>query len=320
MVSNKIYRTIYKKIKKYNNIIIARHVGADPDALASQIALRNIIQNTFPNKHVLAVGCPASKFKYLGMLDKIDEEDYEKSLLIVLDVPDKARVDGVDVDKVSYSMKIDHHPFVEKFCDFEWIDDEASSTSQMIVELVFNSKLKITKESAEKLYIGIVADTNRFLFYYTTPKTFNLVSKLIQDTGINFTNLYELLYLRSLSEMKFQSYIINNMVVTDNGFGYIKIDQDILKEYNMDAATAGNMVNNFNYIEEIIAWAVFSYDAKNENIRGSIRSRGPIVNETASLYNGGGHNYASGVRLKNFDEVDKLVKDLDSVCKKYNEE
>lgn len=320
MVSNKIYRTIYKKIKKYNNIIIARHVGADPDALASQIALRNIIQNTFPNKHVLAVGCPASKFKYLGMLDKIDEEDYEKSLLIVLDVPDKARVDGVDVDKVSHSIKIDHHPFVEKFCDFEWIDDEASSTSQMIVELVFNSKLKITKESAEKLYIGIVADTNRFLFYYTTPKTFNLVSKLIQDTGINFTNLYELLYLRSLSEMKFQSYIINNMVVTDNGFGYIKIDQDILKEYNMDAATAGNMVNNFNYIEEIIAWAVFSYDAKNENIRGSIRSRGPIVNETASLYNGGGHNYASGVRLKNFDEVDKLVKDLDSVCKKYNEE
>lgn len=318
-MNKKIYRTIYSEIKKYETIVIARHVGADPDALASQIALRDIILNTFPKKKVYAVGFPASKFKYLGILDKFTEDMYENALLIVTDTPDKRRVDGVDPEKFAYSIKIDHHPYIETYCNYEWIDDEASSASQMIMELVFNTKLKLTKEAAEKLYIGLVADTNRFLFYYTTPKTFDLVSKLIKATNIDFTSLYEALYLRPIKEMKFQCYIISNLIVTENGLAYIKLTDEILNEYNADAATAGNMVNNFNYIEEIIAWAVFTADKANGNIRGSIRSRGPVINEAASLFGGGGHVYASGVRLKDFDEVDKLVQELDSVCKKYKD-
>jgi len=79
------------------------------------------------------------------------------------------------------------------------------------------------------------------------------------------------------------------------------------------------MVNDFNYIDEVLAWGIFSVDKQNDNIRGSIRSRGPIINETASKYNGGGHIYASGVRLKDFDQVESIVNDLDIVCKKYKE-
>ena len=80
------------------------------------------------------------------------------------------------------------------------------------------------------------------------------------------------------------------------------------------------MVSNFNYIEEVYAWAVFTEDLALGQIRGSIRSRGPIINETASHFGGGGHIFASGVRLNDFDEVDKLVEELDEVCKKYKEE
>ena len=61
-------------------------------------------------------------------------------------------------------------------------------------------------------------------------------------------------------------------------------------------------------------------DKGNNNIRGSIRSRGPIINETATHYNGGGHIYASGVRLDSFDTADLLIQDLDEVCAKYKEE
>ena len=98
---------------------------------------------------------------------------------------------------------------------------------------------------------------------------------------------------------------------------YIKVTDDILKEYDVDAATSGNMVNEFNYIDEMLAWAIFTVDRNHENIRGSIRSRGPVINEVASRYGGGGHIYASGVRLKTFDEVDALIQDLDNVCKEY---
>lgn len=313
----KLYKEILKQIKKYNTIVIARHVGADPDALASQIALKDIIVNNFPLKKVYVVGMPASRFKYLGTLDKLTDEMYENSLLIVADTPDKKRVDGVDTTRFSKTIKIDHHPFVEKYCDIECINDKASSASQIIIDFAFSMKLKITKEAAEKLYIGIVADTNRFLFSYTTPNTFDLVSKLIKETNINFTSLYDNLYLRSLKELKFQSYIINNMIVTENKFGYIKLTDDVLKKFDVDAATAGNMVNNFNYIEDFVSWAVFTEDKNNDFIRGSIRSRGPIINEVAAKFGGGGHKLASGVRLKNFEEVDKLVETLDLECNKY---
>lgn len=313
------YKAIYKQIKKHNKIVIARHIGADPDALASSIALRDIIKNTFPNKQVYTVGYPASKFKYLGMLDKFGEELYKDALLIITDTPDQKRVDGVDPSKFKTKIKIDHHPFIEKFCDIEWIDDKASSASQMIMELVFHTKLKMTREAAEKLYIGLVADTNRFLFRYTTSKTFDLVSKLIKQTNLNFTALYDDLYLRPYKEVKFQSFLTTNMTITKNGLGYIKLTDEELNKHEVDAATAGNMVNNFNYIQEVIVWIVLSEDKNNNNIRGSIRSRGPIINESASKFGGGGHIYASGVKLKDFDEADRLIEELDRVCKEYIE-
>lgn len=315
-----VYKKIYKTIKKYNKVVIARHVGPDPDALGSSIGLKEIIKTTFPEKEVYVIGNPASKFRYLGALDKFQEFMYENSLLIVTDTPDKKRVDGVEVDKFQEVIKLDHHPFIEKFGTIEIVDEKASSASQIVMELVFNTKLKWSKIAAENLFIGLVADTDRFLFSYTTPKTFELVARLMKETNIEFASLYTNLYLRPFKEAKFEGYISNNMVVTEHGFAYCKLSEDILKRFDVDAATAGNMVNNFNYLEGIYAWAVFSEDVSNGNIRGSIRSRGPIINEVASLHNGGGHKFASGVRLKDFEEVDRIALELEEVCRKYTEE
>ena len=314
------YHQIYRKIKKFDTIVIARHVGPDPDALGSTLGLKDSIQATFPKKKVYAVGLGAAKFRYLGNVDKFDENFYNNSLLIVLDTPDIKRVDGVDISKFKYKIKIDHHPFIEKFCDIEIVDDTASSASQLVMELIFNTPLKMTKEAAKRLYIGLVADTERFLYKYTTPKTFRIVAKLIEKTGIDITELYPQFYNRSLTEIRFYAYLMANIQVTENKFGYLKLDDDVLGEYGVDAATAGNMINNFNNIEEIVAWAFFSHDKMNNNVRGSIRSRGPIINEIAADFGGGGHALASGVKLPSFERADELIDALDEACKKYNEE
>lgn len=315
-----IYKRIYYKIKKYDTIVIARHVGADPDALCSQIALRDSILNTFPGKKVYAVGTPAARFRYLGNLDKFSEELYNNSLLIVLDVPDKKRVDGVDVDCFKEKVKIDHHPAVDDYCDIEFIDDKSSSTCQLIVELLLKTSLKLTREIAEKLYIGIVSDTNRFLYYYTSARTFELVSIMMKKTGLEINGLYDNLYMRPLKELKFQGFIANNLTLTDNGLAYIKITDEDLKKYDVDAATPGNMINNFNYLEEAMVWVTMTEDKTNNYIRVSLRSRGPIINEVASRYNGGGHIYASGCRLKTFEEAEFLIKELDELCSNYVKE
>ena len=186
LFKSSIYKQIYKKIKKADTIIIARHVGPDPDALGSSLGLKQIINDNFPDKKVYAIGSPASKFKYIGQLDKLPE-NLNNPLLIVTDTPDHKRVDGLDPRKISNSIKIDHHPYVETMCQIEWIDDTASSASQMILELAFKTGMKITTTAAEKLYIGLIADTNRFMFSYTNSKTFAIASKLLQTTNINIT-------------------------------------------------------------------------------------------------------------------------------------
>lgn len=315
-----LFKQIYKQIKKHKKIVIARHIGADPDALGSTLGLKEVILNTFPNKEVYVVGAPAARHRYIGTLDRFTDDMYGDSLLIVLDTPNMSRIDGVDIDRFKYKIKIDHHPFIEKYADIELIDETSSSASQLIAELVVNTKLKLNKEAAEKLFIGIVGDTNRFMYYYTTPKTFDLVSYMLEQTNFDFTNLYENMYMRNLHDLRFQSYVINNLTLTEDGFGYLKLEQDILDEYGIDASTAANVVNVLTYIEDMYAWAIFAYDKGNDNIRGSIRSRGPIINEVAANYNGGGHIYASGVRLKDFEVVDEIIADLNEVCKKYKEE
>jgi len=313
-----MYKNIFKVIKKYETIVIARHIGADIDALGSQIALKEVIKNAFPSKKVYAVGAYSSRFRFIGELDSEDDINYENSLLIVLDTPIIKRVDIEDMSKFSYKIKIDHHPFEEKFCDIELIDDTCSSTCEMIIELCNNTKLKLNKSASEKLYMGIIADTNRFMYSYTSDKTFELCSKLLKDYKIDITNLYEKMYMRNMDEIRFMGYVFQNLKITKNGVGYITITDELQKEFNVDAATIGNMVSELTYIKELLSWITFSEDKKQNIIRVSIRSRGPVINTLAMEYNGGGHKMASGIRLDSFEKVDEIVKKLDKICKEYN--
>lgn len=315
-----IYKEIYDKIKKAKIIVIARHVGPDPDALGSSLGLKQVIEDNFDNKKVYAIGNPASKFSFLGVLDKLpDDLNNDDALLIVTDTPDRKRVDGVDPLNFKNSIKIDHHPFIEKTCLLEWIDDKASSACQMILELVFNTKLVLSKKASEKLFTGIVADTNRFMFAYTSSNTFKLVGKMLEEADIDITKVYDNLYLRDYKDIKFQGYLSENFTITDNGVGFIIISDEVLKEYSVDPATPGNMINNFNHINEIYVWLTATLDKDMGSYRVSVRSRGPIINEVVSNHGGGGHIYASGTRLKTTDEIQSLVDDLDGAVKEYKE-
>ncbi|MGN0974280.1 MAG: bifunctional oligoribonuclease/PAP phosphatase NrnA [Bacilli bacterium] len=312
-----MYNEIYNAIEKYNNIVLARHIGVDPDAMCSAIALRDSIKKTFPNKKVIAVGSGSVKFNFIGKLDK--EEKLDNALLIVLDTPDKRRVDCSDIDNYKYKIKIDHHPFIESFCDIELIDDESSSASEIVSELIKNTPLVMDKEIASNIFAGIVSDTNRFMFNSNKYKLFLNVSNLIKDYNIDVEAVYRDLFKRPLNEVRLQGYISQNMVLTENNVGYVIITDDVIKQYEVDSASGGNMINNFNNIEEVLVWLTISEDIKNDMIRISIRSRGPVINTVAEKYNGGGHKFASGARVKTIEEALNLVKDLDLTCKEYKE-
>lgn len=310
-----MFRQIYKIIKKYETIVIARHVGVDPDAMASQIALRDSIKLTFPNKKVVAVGTGTNRFSYIGRLDKLEE--YQNALLIVVDTPDKKRIDSVNPELFDFVIKIDHHPFIEKFADIEYIEEDASSASQIIMELLLSTKLQCNQEIAETLYYGLISDSNRFLFSSSTAKTFDLVSVYLKKYHFDITKIYQNMYLRPLNEVRLEGYISQNMVLTDNGVSYIDITDDIQNKFKVDSAAAGNMVNHFNFIQEVLVWVTITEDVKNGQIRISIRSRGPEINKVAEKYHGGGHKFASGVKVETFEVAHHIIEELDQVCLEY---
>lgn len=317
---NPVIKKIYKKIKKYNTIVIARHIGPDPDAVCSQIALRDTIKATFPSKNVYAIGMSVSRFKSFGTLDKINEEELDNPLLIVLDVPNISRIDGITFSRYKEVIKIDHHPYEDKMGDTELVDTTSCSVAQLIGELVLNTRLKLTKEVAENIFLGIVSDSDRFLLQYTTAKTFKIVNQIIEKTNLDFTNLYVRLYERPLNEIRFQGYLAQNLITTENGFAYIKITTDDIKNFGVDSSTASNMINNFNYIKEIKVWTFITYDQKSTMYKVNIRSRNVVINDIAAKYHGGGHKFASGVRTTNEADIDNLIKDLDERCREINHE
>lgn len=318
IITKPIINQIYKKIKKYNNIVLARHISPDPDAIASQISLRDSIRATFPNKKVLAVGVGVSKFKDYGLLDKQEYETLNDCLLITLDVPNMCRIDGIEGLKYKEILRIDHHPKEDIKALTDWCDENCSSTCQMVSELILNTKLVLNTKIASNLYLGMVSDSDRFLLKNTTYQTLETAAKLIKESNIDFTSLYDKLYNRPFNEIKFQAYLINNLIIVENSFAYIKINDDILKEYNVDPSTVTNMINNFNFINDYVVWAFVVSDTRNDIIKVSIRSRGPVINTIANNYNGGGHKLASGCRLKTMEDVDKLLDDLKAAAINYN--
>lgn len=315
-----MYKKIIKIIKKYDKIVLARHISPDPDAIASQIALRDSIKLTFPNKEVYAVGAGVHKFKYLGSLDKPDLSTLNNSLLIVLDVPNFYRVDGINGLEYDAILKIDHHPAEDIVGDVDWTDSTKSSTCQMIAELLLYSPLAMDTKIAEDLYIGMVFDSDRFLLPNTSAETLKTAYELVKTSNINFVNLYDNLYERSINEEKFRAYLINNIEITENRFGFIFVPSEDLKKFNVEPTSVSNQVNDFYFIKELMCWMFVVYDERNDIYKANIRSRGPVINEVVAQYNGGGHKFASGCRTSDYKVIEALAKDLDATCKTYNDE
>ena len=311
-----MFLEIYNKIREFDTIVICRHIGVDPDALCSQLALRDSIKLTFPDKKVIAIGTGSQKFTKIGKLDRL--ESVSNALLIVTDTPDIKRIDSADFSQFSFIIKIDHHPFIEKYADIEYIDDTSSSACEIIMNLLEETPLMCNSNIAETLYMGLVSDSNRFLFNSCNSKTFLTISNLLKKYPFDLQEQYNKLYLRPLSEVRLEGFIATNMIVTENGLGYAIIDNETINKIGVDSASAGNMINNFNYINEVIVWATITEDIKNKQYRVSIRSRGPEINKVAEKYNGGGHKMASGAKPSTLEEALKIMEDLDLLLEIYN--
>ena len=307
---------VLELIKKYNKIIIFGHVRPDGDCIGSQYGLYHLIKDSFPKKEVYVSGETSKYVGFLGEPTMVDDSLFNGALGICVDVANADRVSDQRFKNCEYILKIDHHPAVENFGDYNLVDDKAPACCQILVDfyLKFKDVLVMSKECATALYVGIDTDTGRFKFDSVKAKTFNDAAVLL-DHGVDLSYIDNHLSVESLQSLKLRGYCLSNFQMTENGFAYIKMTREVINMFGVSDEDAASQVTSISTIETCPVWAMFiEYPTE---IRIRLRSRGPVINLLAAKYEGGGHPKASGAHLDSWDDLDKFVKDADELVKEY---
>lgn len=308
---------IIAAIEQYETIIIHRHVRPDPDAYGSQGGLAAILQASYPEKRVFAVGQEEPTLEFLRRLDVIENEVYKGALVIVCDTANAERICDDRYSLGDKLIKIDHHPNEDPYGDLLWVDTNASSCSEMIYEFYLagrESGLKMNDEAARLLYAGIVGDTGRFLFPSTTEKTFAYAGELIHY-NFSRTELFDRMYELDAHIIKLNGYILQTFELQKNGVASVRLTKELLAEYGAKPAEASLLVGTLGNVKGIKAWVFFIEEG--DQIRVRLRSKGPVINGVARKFKGGGHPLASGASIYSWNEVEDVLKELDEVCENY---
>lgn len=309
-----MFNKVLEEIKKYNRIIIHRHGRPDGDALGSQIGLKEIIKENFPNKKVYVIGDMTERYSFIGEMDQIPNSFYSDALIFVLDCSEQSLINDERYINGEKIIKMDHHILRENFGDIEIVDESYESCCGLIADFAIKTDLKINKEAATALYTGIVTDSGRFRYDATTSRTFNIAAKLL-EANIDYIDIYNKLYTEDLDMVLLRAKFILKMKKTEKNVAYIMTTQKDLKELNVDIFTVSrSMVNTMAGIKGIDIWANFTEDT-NSKVIVEIRSSKYNINPIAVKFGGGGHAKASGATISSFDEAYKLLDCLDELVK-----
>ncbi|MHA1686984.1 MAG: DHH family phosphoesterase [Candidatus Heimdallarchaeaceae archaeon] len=203
-MSEKI-QLIINQIKEHNisTIAIISHHSADPDAIASSLALKELITKYFPKINVYIYAASISLVSQ-KLLEETEEQIFQNmnnnvknkiEAIILCDTNNPIQLGEIDI---SFAIKsnipifiIDHHiahDFTKKVKLA--IIEQVPSTAEIIVSFYKTLQLSPAPNTATLLLSGILFDTRRFM--YVSKNTFQIVEYLI-DAGGNYQKALSLL-------------------------------------------------------------------------------------------------------------------------------
>ena len=282
-----LFQAILEKIKAYDTIIIHRHQRPDPDAIGSQIGLKEILKTNFSDKKILATGINEPTLSWIAEMDEVPDNDYEGALVIVTDTANTPRIDDDRYDKGDFLIKIDHHPNDDAYGDLLLVDTSASSASEIVTDWALTLGLSLSDAAARVLYNGIVGDTGRFLYPSTTPKTLQIAAKL-REYDFDFASMARRMDSFPFKIAKLQGYVFDNLEVDENGAARVVLTRKVLDDFNITDAESSAIVGTPGRIDSVESWAIF-VEQPEGHYRVRLRSKTIVINEIAKRHDGGGH-------------------------------
>ena len=318
-MNDSIKKLIFEKIKEYETIVIGRHIRPDGDAVGSSLGLGAIIALSFPEKKVYYANRDSSDYMAFLGSDMADVEDcvISSSLAIILDTATPDRISEPRLLNAKEVIKIDHHIETAPYGHMRWVEEERSSTSELVADFYssFSSDLRIDKAAATAIYAGMNTDSGRFRFSSTKGDTLRLAG-LMLDQGVDVERLQANLDLKDFKFYRYQADVFSRIRITDHGVAWLFVDRAMQEKWGLSREDAGESVGFLSAIKGSICYIAF-IENSDGTIRVRLRSRFMTVNKIAEKYHGGGHDRASGATCYTPQEMENLLLDADRATEEF---
>lgn len=313
----KIY--ISEKMKNAKKVIIIPHINPDFDAIGSAAGI-TLIAKKFKKESRIIVDDDINAIDdgvrlIIDELNKDNELVINKSkykdiknkddLFILTDVNKKKLISMNNIINKKNTVVIDHHESGDDtvLSNYEYIDTNVSSASEIVTRLLASYKIKIPKDIANYLLAGIHLDTNR-LTKNTSSNTFKVISKLL-DSKADMSKVTNFFVEDFYSDRKVQN-LVNMLDISNYTVGTI-IAKDCLVE-PIELAKAADYSLRYG-LDAVFALGKIDEDT----ISISSRSQGKVnVGAVMREFDGGGHMYSGAAKIKDatIEEVGIKLKKL----------
>lgn len=302
------------ELANVKTVAISGHIRPDGDCIGSCLGVWNYIQDNYPDIQAdVYLEQIVSKFRFLKGADLVktdcsEERNYD--LFISLDASDRERLgEAVKyLDTAKRSVCVDHHITNPGFADENWIVADASSASELVWEIM--EEEKVSKHTAEALYMGIAHDTGVFQYSNTSPKTMQIAGSLIAK-GINFSQIVDNTFYKKtyIQNQILGRALVESILLLDGRIIVGRVRQKDMEFYGAIPADLDGIVSQLR-VTDGVEVAIFLYETGNHQYKVSLRSNGPVdVSAVCAYFGGGGHVKAAGCTMYGtvYDVINNLT-------------
>lgn len=317
MSENITFERAWTALSKMDDILILTHSSPDGDAVGSMFALYLALKQLGKNVRCIIKDVPRS-LKFAE--EPAAYSEFNEKYIITVDVADKKLL-GDELKELYGSrvdLNIDHHGTNVMFAKETLVVPEAAAACEVLFDLFSFGKINITKDIAERLYVGISTDTGCFRYLNTTSKTLRAAAELIDlgaEAGRINTDLFE---TKTPQYVAFEKAAVNSLKLYFGGkCAVMLITQKMYEEAGIvEADTQG--INGLPRMIEGVFAGVTVKERSGGVFHASVRTKDPVnAAEICAVFGGGGHKYAAGCELGTDPEtaVKKIVSAVEEKLK-----